>query len=228
MILEQQKQASLSAIFIQEGLPRLRASYIWELLQQREIEVTLLKQYLSESTIKSPPLKTVDSDHSPDLAQILEIVQSFDHPQDPRQDHPQDPHQPWDLATAIREFLDFITLYQQSDAQQQRNAVNLMTIYAAKGLEFAQVFVIGLEDGVLPNYQALKTLPSNQNNPPNNLPNSLNNQDSEKLAEQRRLLYVAITRAKQHLYLMHVQQRNHRPQQLSHFLTVTSEEAENL
>jgi DNA helicase II / ATP-dependent DNA helicase PcrA len=231
MILEQQKQASLEAIFIQEGLRRLHNSYIWDLLAQKNIEVSVLKHYFNEFTARtfhSAPHSAINQEVHPeyaaDLAQILEIVQKFD--------HPQDDSVTWNLTQAIQEFLDFVTLYQQADAMQQRNAVSLMTIYAAKGLEFAQVFVIGLEDRTLPSYQVIDTLNkvNNSGNPsiaehseqPHNSP-------SEAMAEQRRLLYVAITRAKQRLYLMHVQQRQDRygkarPQQRSRFLTTLPNE----
>jgi DNA helicase-2/ATP-dependent DNA helicase PcrA len=70
---------------------------------------------------------------------------------------------------------------------EQRSAVTLMTIHTAKGLEFPSVFVIGMEEGLFPHSRSLL--------------------DKEELEEERRLCYVAITRAKDNLYLTHA---NHR------------------
>jgi DNA helicase-2/ATP-dependent DNA helicase PcrA len=65
--------------------------------------------------------------------------------------------------------------------------VTLMTVHSAKGLEFPLVFVVGLEEGLFPHVRVMD--------------------DSEELEEERRLFYVAITRAKQQLYLTQAQRR---------------------
>ena len=74
-----------------------------------------------------------------------------------------------------------------NQAQAGQDAVQLMTVHAAKGLEFNNVFISGLEEGLFPHE------------------NSLNDYDG--LEEERRLMYVAITRARQRLYLSHAQTR---------------------
>ncbi len=74
-----------------------------------------------------------------------------------------------------------------NQAQAGQDAVQLMTVHAAKGLEFDCVFVTGMEEGLFPHE------------------NSMN--DYESLEEERRLMYVAITRARQRLYLSHSQTR---------------------
>jgi DNA helicase-2/ATP-dependent DNA helicase PcrA len=74
-----------------------------------------------------------------------------------------------------------------NQAQAGQDAVQLMTVHAAKGLEFDAVFIAGLEEGLFPHE------------------NSLNSMDG--LEEERRLMYVAITRARQRLYLCHAQTR---------------------
>ncbi len=71
--------------------------------------------------------------------------------------------------------------------RQPTNAVTLMTMHAAKGLEFPIVFIVGLEEGLFPHSRTLM--------------------DSEELEEERRLCYVAITRAKEQLYLTYANQR---------------------
>ncbi|MDR2154561.1 MAG: UvrD-helicase domain-containing protein [Burkholderiaceae bacterium] len=72
-------------------------------------------------------------------------------------------------------------------AQAGQDAVQLMTVHAAKGLEFDAVFITGLEEGLFPHENALS--------------------DRDGLEEERRLMYVAITRARKRLYLSHAQTR---------------------
>src|SRR5215210_5555175 len=74
-----------------------------------------------------------------------------------------------------------------NQAQAGQDAVQLMTVHAAKGLEFDCVFVTGLEEGLFPSERSLA--------------------DYEGLEEERRLMYVAITRARQRLYLSYSQTR---------------------
>jgi DNA helicase-2/ATP-dependent DNA helicase PcrA len=74
-----------------------------------------------------------------------------------------------------------------NQAQAGQDAVQLMTVHAAKGLEFTNVFITGLEEGLFPHE------------------NSINEDDG--LEEERRLMYVAITRAKERLFLSHTQSR---------------------
>ena len=89
----------------------------------------------------------------------------------------------------LKEFLDLVTLDNRADEskEEETNHISLMTIHAAKGLEFPIVFVAGCEDGILPHKNSI---------------------DSDKqIEEERRLLYVAMTRAKEHLLLSHAQER---------------------
>ena len=74
-----------------------------------------------------------------------------------------------------------------NQAQAGQDAVQLMTVHSAKGLEFTSVFITGLEEGLFPHENSV---------------NELNG-----LEEERRLMYVAITRAKERLYLSHTQSR---------------------
>ncbi|MEY4980017.1 MAG: hypothetical protein RLZZ352_2287 [Pseudomonadota bacterium] len=74
-----------------------------------------------------------------------------------------------------------------NQAQAGQDAVQLMTVHAAKGLEFDAVFITGMEEGLFPHE------------------NAMTSQDS--LEEERRLMYVAITRARKRLYLSHAQTR---------------------
>ncbi len=87
-------------------------------------------------------------------------------------------------GATIDEFLQSITLMRDIDSlDEAENYVTLMTVHAAKGLEFNNVFIIGLNDGLFP------------------LSRAINSADANELEEERRLMYVAITRAKKRLFL---------------------------
>ena len=85
-------------------------------------------------------------------------------------------------------FLEEISLVSDVDKYDETaDAVVLMTIHAAKGLEFPTVFLAGAEDGIFPSVQ--------------------NMSDAAEMSEERRLMYVAITRAKDKLYITHAKNR---------------------
>ncbi|MDE5936054.1 MAG: ATP-binding domain-containing protein, partial [Ruminococcus sp.] len=80
-------------------------------------------------------------------------------------------------------FLEEIALYTEADSDDGTDdKVTLMTIHSAKGLEFDNVFVIGLEEGIFPSSRSVD--------------------DEEELEEERRLAYVAVTRTKNQLYII--------------------------
>ncbi len=88
------------------------------------------------------------------------------------------------VAPTLFDFLARIALVNRDDNQEEsdRRSVHLMTIHAAKGLEFDVVFLAGVEDGLIPHARALE-------------------EDESNIEEERRLFYVAITRAKRKLLL---------------------------
>lgn len=89
---------------------------------------------------------------------------------------------------AIKNFLENAALSSDVDGiDENSEKVHLMTVHASKGLEFDAVFVIGLEEGIFPHSRS-----------------SLN---PHELEEERRLCYVALTRARKHLYLMFAMRR---------------------
>lgn len=83
----------------------------------------------------------------------------------------------------IEEFLENVALIESSNKAnpEQYNAVTLMTAHASKGLEFSIVFIIGMEEGLFPHMNSLM--------------------ERDELEEERRLCYVAITRAREEVYL---------------------------
>jgi DNA helicase-2/ATP-dependent DNA helicase PcrA len=93
-------------------------------------------------------------------------------------------------STPLALFLQEVSLVSDTDQLDDgAGAVTLMTLHTAKGLEYSVVFLVGLEEGILPHSRSLES------------------GDPEDLAEERRLVYVGITRAKQRLYLLHVFRR---------------------
>jgi len=97
----------------------------------------------------------------------------------------------------LLDYLQQIALFSDTDAYDAAaGRVALMTLHAAKGLEFETVFIVGVEHGLLPHER------------------STANDDLNELEEERRLLFVGITRAKAQLHISHAQYRTIRGQQL--------------
>jgi DNA helicase-2/ATP-dependent DNA helicase PcrA len=91
-------------------------------------------------------------------------------------------------ARGLVEFLETVALVADQDTLPEAlNAPTLLTLHAAKGLEFPQVFITGMDDGLLPH--------------------SRSRDDPEEMAEERRLFYVGLTRAKDRLYLVRAERR---------------------
>lgn len=92
--------------------------------------------------------------------------------------------------TPLALFLEEVSLVSDVDnLEETSSAVTLLTLHTAKGLEFPVVFLVGLEDGILPHSRSLES------------------GDPEDMDEERRLCYVGITRAKKRLYLIHAFRR---------------------
>ena len=88
---------------------------------------------------------------------------------------------------SLSDYLNSVTLSSDTDAINTDDAVTVATIHASKGLEFKCVFVAGLDDGILPV--------------------SRSRDNDEDMEEERRLMYVAVTRAKERLYLTRATER---------------------
>jgi DNA helicase II / ATP-dependent DNA helicase PcrA len=89
----------------------------------------------------------------------------------------------------LSDFLETVSLVgEQDEYDEESGSVTLMTLHNAKGLEFPVVFIIGLEDGIFPHYRSMG--------------------DQAQLEEERRLMYVGVTRARERLYLTHAWSRS--------------------
>jgi DNA helicase-2/ATP-dependent DNA helicase PcrA len=96
--------------------------------------------------------------------------------------------------TKLTDFLENIALVEQESLSDHpylkvysNDAINLMTIHASKGLEFKIIFMVGMEEGLFPHSKSIF--------------------DPFQLEEERRLCYVGMTRAKEHLYLTYAKKR---------------------
>ena len=93
-------------------------------------------------------------------------------------------------SATLEDFLNEISLVSDmSEHQDGSNRVSLMTVHSVKGLEFDYVFLVGMEEGIFPHY------------------NAINDGSNSAIEEERRLCYVAITRAKKELYITSAETR---------------------
>ena len=92
-----------------------------------------------------------------------------------------------DPSASLSDYLQTVSLSQDIDDANSSDYVSIATIHAVKGLEFKVVFVVGLEDGIFPT--------------------SRSSYEGESMQEERRLMYVATTRAQERLYLTRAQSR---------------------
>jgi DNA helicase-2/ATP-dependent DNA helicase PcrA len=90
---------------------------------------------------------------------------------------------------SLESFLDKVSLVTDVDLYEDKgNRVSLMTLHCAKGLEFPVVFIVGIEEGLLPHYRR--------------------GEEIEDMEEERRLFYVGMTRAKERLFLTRAEERS--------------------
>jgi DNA helicase II / ATP-dependent DNA helicase PcrA len=98
-------------------------------------------------------------------------------------------YEDYESEEALNLFLEEVALVSDTDnIDQNKESVHLMTLHSAKGLEFGVVFIAGLEEGILPHSRSML--------------------NSSEMEEERRLMYVGITRAKEKVYLLFTSERN--------------------
>lgn len=141
-----------------------------EKIRERKNELTthqLLDEVLDRSGYRRMLEDNNETDRLENLKELINDIQTFE------ATYPEG---------TLEEYLQLVSLYGDRNEYEAGSYVQLMTIHAAKGLEFDYVFVIGMSDGVFPSERSLA--------------------DGRKgLEEERRLAYVAYTRAKHQLYL---------------------------
>ncbi|WP_179396324.1 DNA helicase PcrA [Lacticaseibacillus absianus] len=144
--------------------------------KRAEGSVTALMEAILEDTDYLPTLKaqgSVEADtRIENLQELLSVTQQFDARYEPEDEE----------ADIFVDFLAELSLLSdQDDVEEDAQEVTMMTLHAAKGLEFPVVFLVGMEEGLFPLSRAAM--------------------DEAQLEEERRLAYVGITRAKRKLYL---------------------------
>jgi DNA helicase-2/ATP-dependent DNA helicase PcrA len=175
---------ALEAHLIQDLVPRARsavtqfASMILELRNLREGHtVTEVTEAVLQKTGYLADLeseRTVEAQtRAENVRELLTVTTEFDASADDR---------------SLAAFLEQVSLVSDlDDLNNERDAVTMMTLHSAKGLEFPVVFLVGLEEGIFPHSRSLN--------------------DAKELEEERRLCYVGITRAKEELTLTHAYRR---------------------
>jgi DNA helicase-2/ATP-dependent DNA helicase PcrA len=143
----------------------------------------VIRQVLDKSGYRKMLMDSTDPDDQERLANIEELITAA-------KQFAAD-----DGARTIADFLENITLASDLDGwDEKQDCVSVMTMHAAKGLEFPVVYMIALEQGLLPHERSLG--------------------NEEELEEERRLAFVGMTRAKRELYLCHARLREFRGQTL--------------
>ena len=121
-----------------------------------------------------------DYDRSEDegLSRIENVQQLFSSIKEFSKDNPE---------AGLEEYLQSVSLLSDSEDEEGEDKVTVATVHGVKGLEFRCVFIVGLEDGIFPSLRASTT--------------------EKELQEERRIMYVAVTRARERLYITNAQRR---------------------
>ncbi len=164
---------------IEKNLGKRRRLKVEQFLAEHENQDWTTKRLLEKIVLASGYLEKFDPDNEDDYRRLENIKE---------------------LASVAEQFPDLgaflenVALVQQEYSAQEKEksrlaheAVKLMTLHSSKGLEFEVVFIVGLEEGLLPHSRSLEEL--------------------EQLEEERRLCYVGMTRAKKKLFLTHASRR---------------------
>lgn len=151
-------------------------SFIESIDRWREMAVTMPVSELTDKVLIESGLADLyrmdeREDRLENIAELINSMREFELSRDDDDDR------------ALDAYLQEITLYTNGDVMVDKDKVRMMTIHQSKGLEFPTVFVTGLTEGIFPNHRSIRE----------------RRKDGEE--EERRLMYVAVTRARSMLYL---------------------------
>lgn len=139
-----------------------------KMAESKKIETfALFETILDESGYKAMLEEDHETDRLENLKELIDDIKEF------TENYPD---------SSLDEYLQQVSLYGDREETMSGDYIQLMTVHAAKGLEFDTVFVTDMNDGIFPNERAM-------------------NEESRGVEEERRLAYVAFTRAKNKLYL---------------------------
>lgn len=144
-------------------------------LKKENVSIKDYIEYIIENTTLLDFYKEDGNDKGDErISNIMELISASDH------------FQSENLENSVQDFVNFAILQTTYDKESNSDCVQLMSIHTSKGLEFENVFVIGMEMDIFPSSRSIK---------------------ENKIEEERRLAYVALTRAKKELYLSSTQFR---------------------
>jgi len=170
-ILHSPKEKLMSFVNMIEKLTTFSMNNTLEELYEEVLNVTkIMEIYKKEGTIES-------RSRIENIKELKSAVVSFE--EDFIEENGQGPK--------LENFIASCTLATDQDNTKEQKQVTIMTLHAAKGLEFKMVFITGMEEGLFPSMQSYES--------------------ETKLEEERRLCYVGITRAKEMLYLLNTKER---------------------
>jgi DNA helicase-2/ATP-dependent DNA helicase PcrA len=160
--------------------------------QEASTAAAALERMLQETRLVEALMEVGDDEslgRAENLREFIGAAQEFDLQRSARS--PPGPDALEAEAPPLQAFLEQISLVAEADAEAGEGRVSLMTMHAAKGLEFDAVVIPGMEDGVFPHQRALDEFG-----------------DDEEMGEERRLCYVGFTRARKRLLLSLAQARS--------------------
>ncbi len=99
-------------------------------------------------------------------------------------------------ASNLDELMNYLSLQSNNDEEETESGIRMMTLHAAKGLEFSQVYMVGVEEGILPHR--------------NSIADDEDNGGQQGVEEERRLMYVGMTRAMKNLRISYIKKRKSR------------------
>ena len=147
-------------------------SLITEARNRRDsVSISELAEYvLKESGLKALYRDDVDEERLENLNELIYSIRLYE-----------DEHKEDDIT--LEDYLQDVALYTNIDYRKDKDQVRIMTIHQAKGLEFPNVYISGLSEGIFPNDRSVR------------------DRKEKGMEEERRLMYVAVTRAEKNLYL---------------------------